>query len=82
MDENGDGCWARNMGIETDLMIQPVPSLVQQGEWRAVGPPFLGGKAAEGPPRDLPWKHTFSVLLNSTRFARGKSMAFITSQSR
>lgn len=44
MGENGGGCWARNMGIETDLMIQPVPSLVQQGEWRAVGPHSLGEK--------------------------------------
>lgn len=56
----------------------PGPAGRMEGGW----PPFLGGKAAEGPQRDLPWKYTFLVLLNSTHFARGKSMAFITSQSR
>ena len=61
--------------------VLPWPSGVggERPAWSAGGPQ---GQAPEGPQGDLPWKRTFSVLLNSARFAGGKSMAFITSQSR
>lgn len=59
-------------------LSHPWSSCANKG-WLAGGPQ---GKALEGPQTELPWKCIFSVLLNSTHFAGGKSMAFITSQSR
>lgn len=57
---DGGSCWARNMGIETDLMIQAVPSLVQQCERRVVNgwPPRKSSRgSSERPSLEM---HLFS----------------------
>lgn len=82
MDETRGGCKARNVGLEMDLRIPPAPSLAQLNEQKGVGrwPPKekLRKVLKENFPGNVSFQF-YSILLI---FTGGKSMAFITSQSR